>query len=298
MSADNHPSPQYNPRDEKASFNYMSWQDIYKTEKPFQVLIDIPKDSPDQRHTNVEYAAGPEEIVRDVRGREHVFSMDLNGFEYVKAASSLDYAGFADAAVIKREYIPECIALLKRVVPDVKGVRVFGWRKRKTGQLPTEGQRVNFGSSETVLGPAVSPHVDQSPRAVVEMVKMRFPEEADQLLRGRVRIINIWRPINGPVKDWPLAVADARTVAPSSLVEVDRIRASYHGPTYFLVQQDGLAWHYLSEQQNDEVLFLKIFDSKDGVANNCVHSSFKLQNPPEDAPVRESIEVRMMVFSP
>ena len=30
---------------------------------------------------------------------------------------------------------------------------------------------------------------DQSPRAVLEMVKMRFPDEADKLLRGRIRII-------------------------------------------------------------------------------------------------------------
>jgi len=52
---------------------------------------------------------------------------------------------------------------------------------------------------------------------------------------------SIWRPINGPVKDWPLAVADAKTVLPSDLIEVDRIRASYHGPMYFLLRQDGVA---------------------------------------------------------
>ncbi|KAK4452749.1 hypothetical protein QBC34DRAFT_29322 [Podospora aff. communis PSN243] len=284
-------------RNETTNFNYMTWQDIYKAEKPFQVLIDIPEDAPDQRRTNVEFQPGPDEIVHDVRGQEHSFKIDSHGFEYIKAATSLGYEDFSSSSIVKKEYVPECVALLKRVIPDAERVHVFGWRKRKSGELPTEGQRVDFGSTETVLGPATAPHVDQSPRAVVEMVKMRFPDEADKLLSGRVRIINIWRPINGPVHDWPLAVADATTVKPSSLIEVDRIRMSYHGPTYFLTHQDGVKWYYASEQKNDEVLFLKIFDSEEGVAKYCVHSSFKRRNPPPDAPVRESIEIRTLVFS-
>ena len=33
------------------------------------------------------------------------------------------------------------------------------------------------------------------------------------------------------------------------------------------------------------------------VALDCVHSSFNLKMPPVDAPTRESIEVRALVFS-
>ncbi len=39
-----------------------------------------------------------------------------------------------------------------------------------------------------------------------------IPEDAEELQKGRVQIINLWRPIRGPLRDSPLAVCDARTV--------------------------------------------------------------------------------------
>lgn len=37
-------------------------------------------------------------------------------------------------------------------------------------------------------------------------------EDADRLLKGRVRIINVWRPIGHPVAHKPLAVSDWRSL--------------------------------------------------------------------------------------
>ena len=37
-------------------------------------------------------------------------------------------------------------------------------------------------------------------------------EEAETLLKGRVRIINVWRPIGHPVAHKPLAVSDWRSL--------------------------------------------------------------------------------------
>jgi hypothetical protein len=34
-------------------------------------------------------------------------------------------------------------------------------------------------------------------------------EEAEALLRHRFEIVNVWRPIRGPLRDAPLAVCDA-----------------------------------------------------------------------------------------
>jgi len=55
-------------------------------------------------------------------------------------------------------------------------------------------------------------HIDQSPKGGFERVRLHTGDEAEDLLKGRVQIINVWRPIGGPVEESPLAVGDFRIV--------------------------------------------------------------------------------------
>ena len=56
-------------------------------------------------------------------------------------------------------------------------------------------------------------------------------------------------------------------------------------------------WHYLSAMQTDEALLLKCFDSDtSGRARYTAHSAFSDPTTPPDAPARESIEARTLVF--
>ena len=59
-----------------------------------------------------------------------------------------------------------------------------------------------------------------------------LPDEADDLLKGRVQVINLWRPIKGPLQDSPLAVCDATTIEPGDLVPSDLVYAHRVGETY------------------------------------------------------------------
>ena len=65
--------------DEKTRFHFLKWQDLYKTEKPFQIYIDIPKDSTDQRKHNLVFEEGEETPIHNVRGNEDAYSLDKNG---------------------------------------------------------------------------------------------------------------------------------------------------------------------------------------------------------------------------
>ena len=53
-------------------------------------------------------------------------------------------------------------------------------------------------------------HIDQTYEASVKRVHQLLGADADRLLKGRVRIINVWRPIRNPVAHKPLAVSDWR----------------------------------------------------------------------------------------
>ena len=55
--------------------------------------------------------------------------------------------------------------------------------------------------------PATRVHVDQTDISGVNRVREHLPDEADELLKGRVQVINVWRPIRGPLRDAPLAMA-------------------------------------------------------------------------------------------
>ncbi|KDQ53904.1 hypothetical protein JAAARDRAFT_197012 [Jaapia argillacea MUCL 33604] len=46
----------------------------------------------------------------------------------------------------------------------------------------------------------------------------------------------------------------------------------------------------------DEFVLIKCFDSKEGVAAFVPHTGFEDPSTPPDAPLRESIELRTLVF--
>ena len=56
-------------------------------------------------------------------------------------------------------------------------------------------------------------------------------------------------------------------------------------------------WYYYPEMAADEALLIKTFDSAtDGRARRCIHTAFTNPLAPPDAPPRESMESRLLVF--
>ena len=121
-------------------------------------------------------------------------------------------------------------------------------------------------------------------------------DEAEELLKGRVQVINAWRPINHPVYDAPLAIAEAPSVSFSDLVPSDLIYPNRIGETYNVTFSPAHRWHYISEQRPDEVLLLKCYDSREDVARFVPHTAFIVPDVSPDLPTRESIELRTLVF--
>lgn len=55
-------------------------------------------------------------------------------------------------------------------------------------------------------------------------------------------------------------------------------------------------WYYLSNQTPDEVTLIKCYDSETDRARLTPHSAFLDASSPKEAPHRESIEIRCLVF--
>ena len=137
-----------------------------------------------------------------------------------------------------------------------------------------------------------------APASAESRVRFHVPDEAEELLRGRYRIINVWRPLNGPVMAHPLAVADSATVRDEDLIGVEHRYPNRTGETAAVQYNPGQKWYYWSGMKNEDRLLLKCFDSDETVGQwgRVPHTAFVDPRTPEGAIGRESIEVRALVF--
>ncbi|KAM3546831.1 hypothetical protein MY1884_009742 [Beauveria asiatica] len=90
---------------------------------------------------------------------------------------------------------------------------------------------------------------------------------------------------------------DGSQVPQDKLIEVDVVRRSFPGESFYPLEYGGYKWYFMNQQAQDEILFMKMTDSKKDVkAKCCPHASYA-QTTCEGARPRESIEARALVFT-
>ncbi len=219
-------------------------------------------------------------------GRGKEFSLDENGFVLVDHATAVK--DFFDAEELKRVYYPEVEALIKRVA-GARRVVVFDHTLRSGD----EGER----EARFLREPVLQAHNDYTEWSGPQRVREVLPEEAERLLAGRFAIIQVWRATHQPIVSNPLAIADARSVAPADLLVAERRYPHRVGQTYRLRYSSAHRWFYFPRMRRDEALVFKVFDSAtDGRARFTPHTSFEDPATPPGAPPRQSIEARTLAF--
>ncbi|KAK4224665.1 hypothetical protein QBC38DRAFT_484888 [Podospora fimiseda] len=282
-----------------ATFQFIKWQETYKTQKPYEILLPLPAGSEDKVPRSNLVFESHRVPVYDVCNDVGSFTLDTHGFEFVKHTASVKNFKEPENISGKNGYVKEMEEWIKshlKLRSDAK-VLCFDFRIRESINPDEFSKRtVNLEDGFDPLLPATHPHVDQSMKGAILRVKRHMGDEADELLRGRVRVINIWRPLD-KVRSWPLALCDARTVRDEDLVTCDIVRRRYVGETLFSKHAPEQMWYYLSNMDKNDVALIKVYDSDSKVeAKRCVHASFEL-NDDRSLPPRESIELRALVFT-
>jgi hypothetical protein len=267
----------------QAALNYLA----ATGEKPVTYAYQPPPGIPWSTAQPDEHAT----TIYDLRPAASEFRLDDVGFELLNHKSAVK--DFWDEEEIKRVYYPESIDLLKRVT-GAREVRVFDHTLRRR----VAGENDRSANPGVPRQPANRVHVDQTATSGVERLRIECPDEADELLRRRVAIVNLWRPIRSAALDAPLAVCDARSVAGQDLIASDLVFRDRRGETYNLIYNPGQRWFYAPAMRPDEVLLLKCYDSRDdgAVSRFAPHTAFIDPTAPKDAPPRESIELRTFVI--
>ncbi len=226
--------------------------------------------------------------VFDMRPVADSLSLDVQGFALVDAPTAV--TDFYDEAQLEGTYYREAEDLVKQAT-GASRVVVFDHTIRRREQGVEDRQ------PGTPRQPVTRIHGDYTEISGPQRVRDLMGAEADCLLKGRFAIVNVWRPIHGPLYDAPLAVCDATSLADGDLVPQDLIYRDRKGEIYGLTFNPAHRWYYAPAMHADEALLLKCYDSvKDGRARFMPHTSFADPNAPADMMPRESIELRTLVF--
>lgn len=218
--------------------------------------------------------------VADARTLQPPPSLDVEGFAMETHRTRV--SDFYDAVAIKSDYYPEIEALVAGVT-GATWVVAFDHNVRQAGSARAQDP-VRFVHNDYTLS--------SGPQRLRDLLA---GEDVDSLLRRRFAVVNVWKPIRGPVRDTPLAVLDARSIEPADFVTTDLRYEDRTGEIYSLTWRDSHRWFHYPEQCADEALLLKCYDSDPTYAQLTAHSAFDIPDAPHHGPRRESVEVRTLV---
>ena len=227
--------------------------------------------------------------IHNGRIRPEGFSLDLEGFMLSSQTSAIEdfYDDDAIAAVYEAE-----VKVLVRGATGAQRVDIFD-HTRRSSSLEVQKKR-QIRESASII------HNDYTAGSGPSRLRDHFvdtPGEAEALLSRRFAIVNVWRSIRGTVQNAPLALCDASSVAPQDLISVERQAKDRIGEIQLATYNPAHRWYYFPEVQSDEALLFKTYDSDtDGRARFTIHTSFDDPTAARDAPSRESIETRCLVF--
>jgi hypothetical protein len=262
----------------EASLTYLADMDV----KPVNFIYQPPEGTP-IRNTVTTRQRRP---IYNARALAEQPSLDGQGFALREHHSAV--SNFYDATEVRKIYFPEVEQLVKDAI-GASRVVAFDYNVRCA---PMAERRENGAQT-----PVKFAHNDYTLRSGPQRVRDLMGAEAEFLLKNRFAVVNVWRPIRGPVEESPLAVCDARSMVQRDFVETDLRYRDRTGEVYSVAFNPSHRWFYYPQMRCEEALLLKCYDSaEDGRARFTAHTAFVDPTSPADPAPRESIEVRTLVF--
>ncbi len=180
-------------------------------EKPVAYNYEPPPGTPQRTGRNVEHQVA----IRDARPLIGELSLDREGFSLLRRQTAV--TDFYDEDQIGRVYYPECERVMKEATGAARVV-AFDHIVRNAGMSD---------KGNTIKIPAKRVHNDYTAWSSPQRVRDLMGDEAEELLKNRYAIINLWRPIRGPVLE---IAADLVRRAEPVRGKPDRQRPQIPGP--------------------------------------------------------------------
>ncbi|GJN90012.1 hypothetical protein Rhopal_003007-T1 [Rhodotorula paludigena] len=146
------------------------------------------------------------------------------------------------------------------------------------------------GFDETKLQPAQFAHVDNSQATSFAKACATLGLTEDAGKSERLAMINLWRPLKGPVVDSPLCFVDAQTIKDEDL----ELAADHYGVGSYAKYSPAHKWWYLRDMMPDELLIFRCFESGKSPDQGGVTMHTAVTDEARSGkgfPLRQSVEV-------
>ncbi|KAL6715522.1 hypothetical protein ACLMJK_006483 [Lecanora helva] len=261
---------------------------LYRTEKPYTLRF-----TPPQGFSRANIKLERHDIfIRDIRGVQQQPSYERDGVAIVALDTKMKYDDFDVEQKIKDVYLVEVVDLLKSVL-QAQHVQIFEHTVRKQHEIFP----ISTGELYKYNQPTSIAHIDTTSRWALNMAAHLNPGRINQIKQHPVQCVNFWKPITGPVRQWPLALCSAASLCPDRDCEpCDLVYPDYVVENRQVYYSSELDWLYLSEQMPNEAWMFLQSDTTNKV-DPVVHTAFPLPGKDsESSEGRESIEVRALVY--
>ncbi|KAF2656294.1 putative CmcJ-like methyltransferase [Lophiostoma macrostomum CBS 122681] len=264
--------------------NFLRHDALYEAEKPYSLRFEPP---PNFASSNIKLENHPI-TVRNIRACQSPPKLTRNGFGIVPFHSRMGYDDFEDDELVKEVYLREAADLL-RVLLGANKVQIFEHTVRKQH----ETFPISTGEAYRWNQPTSIAHVDTTVQWAVDMAAQLNSDQPD-ITAERIQCVNLWKPIKGPVQDWPLALCDPESVDLNRDLEpCDLVYPDYVVENRQLHWNEEQKWWYCDQQQVDEAWVFLQSDTA-STTKPVPHTAFPVEGHVGEA--RESIEVRALLY--
>ena len=251
-----------------------------------------------QHETNIKPVEEVTVDITDIRHYDPRTTLDVEGCEWVYSPTTLREADLLhdDKDKVKHRvesaYFEECAKLVRQHTKASRAV-AYNWRHRRLETNFVPGSAVGYSSK-----PLATFHMDNDMvTAEMNLRRTLGDTEAERWLQKRWAIINVWRPVGDTILQWPLALLDSHDIKVGENTESIFTKNNYKSHFSAIKYSPDFKFYYVNKLTTDEALLFVDYDSsKSSQLSGLAHGAFHDHRSPDNAPLRRSIEVRVLVL--
>ncbi|RYC61508.1 hypothetical protein CHU98_g4721 [Xylaria longipes] len=229
-------------------------------ERPYELLFQPPGSSfPVSNYSVIQVPNVP---IYDLRSLKDKLSLDREGFLVADIDTSMEYEDYFDQDKLKTTYMPKIKTFLKEKL-GVRAVYVHEYVSR-----------VGRGDIQAASA--------SRSRMFIPLLEQLTGDkaQAEAIKSSRIQMLNIWKPLRGPVRSWPLALCDLRSLNREDVIPFDEVHAKGVLESQQVAYSPSQKWYYLPNQNPNEIIVFKSMDTA-SLMGPSMTQNVPTMDPPE-----------------
>jgi hypothetical protein len=217
--------------------------------------------------------------VQDIRRGDLTVNFEHNGITFESHTSQI--VSFSKTTGWQETYNNELTALLSEKIGATE-VIIFDHTVRRD-------------SKNAIRRPARNVHNDYSPEGAKQrLVDLVGTKRAVEISKGHYAFVNLWRPIEGPIKTAPLGFIHPDSVSPDDWLEIALVYPDRQGHILGVTANHQHHWFYMSLMTPQDIVIFNVYDNQG--KPYLAHGAMDLGNETGTTQPRISLETRTLIL--